>query len=111
MDGFWGKSRGREGKTLKNVSVGKMGVDATDREGMSALHSAAKRGEVLAMRNLLQAGANINAQAVEMEGETPLHFAAAAGHRASVDASVRPPTRRPRPECGHQPPGPVYGGQ
>ncbi|KAF8057662.1 XDH1 [Scenedesmus sp. PABB004] len=57
------------------------GVDARDEQGCTALHFAADRGRVDAVRLLLAAGADANAQ--DHDGQAPLHYAAMCGHEAA----------------------------
>eukprot|EP00049_Salpingoeca_infusionum_P025568 m.20251 g.20251 ORF g.20251 m.20251 type:complete len:1376 (+) comp8138_c0_seq2:1105-5232(+) len=52
-------------------------LSAVDKEGMTALHWAARVGDVAAAKALLRAGANANA--VDNHGNTPLHLAADEG--------------------------------
>ena len=68
---------------LRRLRVGEAGgepVDATDRDGMTALHWAAWHGRLKAVQYLLQHGATVN---VPGYGKyTALHLAAGNGHAA-----------------------------
>jgi ankyrin repeat protein len=69
-------------------------VDARDGEGWTALHMAADRGHVAAVRRLHAAGADVNARIVDVEGsfsegaEAALHWCAVAEDDLSALAMV-----------------------
>ncbi|KAJ1465009.1 ankyrin repeat-containing domain protein, partial [Baffinella frigidus] len=57
-------------------------VHATDEEGRTPLHLAAKTGEDLTVQLLLQAGAHVDA--IDDMGCTPLHLAVCSEHARTV---------------------------
>ena len=58
-------------------------VNITDAYGYTPLHMAATRGNLEIVKELVMAGANVNAQGKESR-MTPLHFATQNGHAAIV---------------------------
>ena len=62
-------------------------VNAAQGDGMTALHWAARRGEIPMLRMLIAAGANVRA-ITRLGNYTPLIFAAEAGHAQAIDALV-----------------------
>lgn len=62
-------------------------IDRLDGEGFSKLHRAAAGGHTDRARELLSAGANVNAEQGTYHG-TPLQYAASAGHGEMVQALV-----------------------
>jgi ankyrin repeat protein len=60
-------------------------LNATDGDGLSALHWAAERGDLEAARVLIAAGASLDA-GTRIGRYTPLHLASRGGHAAVVEA-------------------------
>lgn len=55
-------------------------VDLEDQDGRTALHRAAKKGQLESVQSLLQAGALVNRRTSKFFSRTPLFFAAENGH-------------------------------
>jgi ankyrin repeat protein len=62
-------------------------VNAAQGDGMTALHWAARRGDIPMLRMLIAAGANVRA-ITRLGNYTALIFAAEAGHAQAIDALV-----------------------
>ena len=58
-------------------------VRMADRDGLTALHQVARKGNSLLAKDLLRYGADV--KATDQWGMTPLHRAAAKGHAAVVE--------------------------
>jgi ankyrin repeat protein len=63
-------------------------VNAAQGDGMTALHWAARQGELATARMLLHAGANVRAT-TRLGGYTPLLLASQMGHATVIDALVK----------------------
>eukprot|EP00931_Biecheleriopsis_adriatica_P042059 TRINITY_DN23968_c0_g2_i1.p1 TRINITY_DN23968_c0_g2~~TRINITY_DN23968_c0_g2_i1.p1 ORF type:complete len:255 (-),score=47.74 TRINITY_DN23968_c0_g2_i1:147-911(-) len=63
--------------------------DSQDDLGMSALHCAAKKGNLQIVSILITRGADANAQAIGCKGEVPLHYAAKYGHKQVLEVLLR----------------------
>ena len=77
-------SEGERGTLDAVKTIVELGADvnATNRSGATALHTAASAGHAPAMAVLTSAGADVNA--ADRRGSTPLHNAASGGHDAAV---------------------------
>ena len=78
-DYHWWKTATQEEITAELTTVD---VNARDKYGETALHSAASRGTPANITVLLKAGADVNTR--DKYGETPLHEAAALGTPANI---------------------------
>ena len=73
-------------------------INAPDNEGVSPLHLASERGNIMVVKSLVEHGANI--QAVDNLGRLPLHMAASRGHWGPAQlfilrgVNVNPPDSR-----------------
>eukprot|EP00931_Biecheleriopsis_adriatica_P117954 TRINITY_DN93426_c0_g1_i1.p1 TRINITY_DN93426_c0_g1~~TRINITY_DN93426_c0_g1_i1.p1 ORF type:complete len:228 (-),score=53.82 TRINITY_DN93426_c0_g1_i1:58-741(-) len=63
--------------------------NSVDDLGMSALHCAAKKGDVQIVSLLLDRGADANLRAAACTGEVPLHYACKYGHEQIVQMLLR----------------------
>ena len=64
-------------------------VSATDKEGWTALHVAARWGHLTVVQALIQAGAGVSA--TDKDGRTALHLAAREGHLPAARSEHHPP--------------------
>ena len=77
----------RDGETVRTLIKGGADVNAAQGDGMTALHWAARNGDVELTRLLLFAGANVKAS-TRLGGYTPLLLAAQQGHAAVIAALI-----------------------
>jgi ankyrin repeat protein len=70
-------------ETVRLLIKQKAGVDVARPDGMTALHWAARRGDVAVAQALIRAGAKLEAP-TRIGAYTPLHVAAEGGHAAVV---------------------------
>lgn len=97
---YYGEYYGHDGTSTELVTIGnacfepfdfKGSVTARDPLGLTALHDAADRCDLEAMKQLIQKGAEVNATIRSNEsdspdwGNTPLHYAARGGHKAAIE--------------------------
>ncbi|KAH8690562.1 ankyrin repeat-containing domain protein, partial [Talaromyces proteolyticus] len=68
-------SNGSNGIVLKFLSIPELDLDAQDEQFETPLHLAVRSGHQMAVKFLLEFGANVNAK--DKKGFTPLHLAAA----------------------------------
>src|SRR4051812_37781891 len=73
--------------TVRALIAGGEDVNAAQGDGMTALHWAARRGEIDMVRMLLAAGANVRAT-TRLGNYTPLILASEGGHGAAIEALV-----------------------
>lgn len=86
------------------VSMGCKSIDARTKDGMTAMHFAAKYGHTNIMRTLQQAGST-TINAMNDVGCTPMHLAAMAGYNCTLKyiASVDPESMSTRTYAGYLP--------
>ena len=77
----------RDGEAVRTLIKGGADVNAAQGDGMTALHWAARNGDVEMTRVLLFAGANVKAS-TRLGGYTPLLLAAQQGHAAVMAALI-----------------------
>ena len=77
----------RDGEAVRTLLKGGADVNAAQGDGMTALHWAARNGDVELTRVLLFAGANVKAS-TRLGGYTPLLLAAQQGHAAVIAALI-----------------------
>ncbi|HQU09799.1 MAG TPA: ankyrin repeat domain-containing protein [Opitutales bacterium] len=93
---FVAAQQGQTGIMQVLIQVGAV-VDMVHAEtAQTALHAAARVGQLPAVRFLMTEGANV--LAVDADGRTPLHAAAIGGHVATVDCLLARPTVGADPE-------------
>eukprot|EP00931_Biecheleriopsis_adriatica_P042058 TRINITY_DN23968_c0_g1_i1.p1 TRINITY_DN23968_c0_g1~~TRINITY_DN23968_c0_g1_i1.p1 ORF type:complete len:242 (-),score=50.05 TRINITY_DN23968_c0_g1_i1:208-933(-) len=63
--------------------------NSKDDLGMSALHCAAKKGNMQIVSILLIRGADVNVRAIGCKGELPLHYASKYGHKQVLEMLLR----------------------
>lgn len=64
-------------------------LDATTGEGFTALHCAAGKGRLAALKVLIRAGADVNTRSTGLEKRTPLHAAAVLGNLGMVEVLLQ----------------------
>lgn len=67
--------------------ITRVSINATNDEGKTPLHEAAKKGDLEIVNSLLNLDIDINAQ--DSEGNTPLHVAAQYGHHNTSEALIK----------------------
>ena len=77
----------RDAEVVRTLIKGGADVNAAQGDGMTALHWAARNGDVELTRVLLYAGANVKAS-TRLGGYTPLLLAAQQGHAAVIAALI-----------------------
>jgi ankyrin repeat protein len=77
----------RDGEAVRTLIKGGADVNAAQGDGMTALHWAARNGDVEMTRLLLFAGANVKAS-TRLGGYTPLLLAAQQGHAPVIAALI-----------------------
>jgi len=77
----------RDGEAVRTLIKGGADVNAAQGDGMTALHWAARNGDVELTRLLLFAGANVKAS-TRLGGYTPLLLAAQQGHAPVIAALI-----------------------
>ena len=75
---YWAVKKGQEKIAKILLAVKSVDINDTDLWGMTALHVAARSGQLDIAQDLVKAGAQVNAQ--DIDGKTPLYWASARNH-------------------------------